>query len=266
MEANTIELEQMQAGISSIATGISEVFGTINAAKEHMNETNNNALNSQKDTEEASRTMGEIVAAINLTYGGIVELEQQYDNVAKVIGVIDGISKQTKLLALNASIEAARAGEHGKGFHVVAEEISKLADMTTDSTKEISSIINNMENEVKSSKEQITYMDKKIKIGDELVSKSIESFMDIQRDIHMLTDSFEHIASEMDSKTDDINNIEIVVVNAVNQFREATEINEAENHRVLGVLSHQVKFMNEIRDSLKYTVSYLHDIVNEFKI
>jgi methyl-accepting chemotaxis protein len=68
----------------------------------------------------------------------IMELEKESNQIDEIIHSINSIAKQTSLLSLNASIEAARAGENGKGFSVVAQEIGKLADMTTKSTKLIS--------------------------------------------------------------------------------------------------------------------------------
>lgn len=79
----------------------------------------------------------------------IHELARKFSQVNEVVQLITSIASQTNLLALNAAIEAARAGEHGKGFAVVSGEIKKLAEMTKQSTKDISSLIGSIEDETK---------------------------------------------------------------------------------------------------------------------
>ncbi|RKQ31349.1 methyl-accepting chemotaxis protein [Oceanobacillus halophilus] len=66
-------------------------------------------------------------------------------SISKLIGIIQGIAEQTKLLALNASIEAARAGDAGRGFSVVANEIGKLAEQSTNAANEVTQSITDME-------------------------------------------------------------------------------------------------------------------------
>ena len=68
-------------------------------------------------------------------------MSQVLDRIGSIIQTINGISDQTNLLALNAAIESARAGEAGRGFAVVAEEVRNLAFSTTESAKEISTLI-----------------------------------------------------------------------------------------------------------------------------
>lgn len=102
---------------------------------------------------EAIEEMAEIIKSLenenrNNTKN-INELARRFGKVNEVVQLITNIANQTNLLALNAAIESARAGEQGKGFAVVAGEIRKLAEMTKQSTKDISDLIGNIEEETK---------------------------------------------------------------------------------------------------------------------
>jgi methyl-accepting chemotaxis protein len=100
---------------------------------------------------EAIRGMQNIKNEVEATAAVVNRLGKRSQEIGQILKVIDEVTDQTSLLALNAAILAAQAGEHGKGFAVVAEEIKDLAERTAASTQEISGLISSVQEETSES-------------------------------------------------------------------------------------------------------------------
>jgi methyl-accepting chemotaxis protein len=137
-ESNLSRFQEMNESISSILNHMN-----------HINEKTINMTNSALFGEKSVREMVNLIVRFENEFKSVTHTVQGVKNhsmsIAKVISLIEQIAEKTKLLALNATIEAARAGEAGKGFSVVANEVRKLAEQSTEATAEISKTINNME-------------------------------------------------------------------------------------------------------------------------
>ncbi len=98
--------------------------------------------------EQSKEFAGKSVSEADVANRVIVELAESHKEVDDILGFINDVSAQTKLLALNASIEAARAGEAGRGFAVVADEVKKLSTKTEDATSQIAQKINGIQQQL----------------------------------------------------------------------------------------------------------------------
>ena len=171
IDATGSSVVEMTSAIREIAQGADELDGSTQSTSEALGllsaavgQVQSNAQETQalseKTREEAERGVGGVeetvqgMKEIQTAFGGlesiISDLSHKSGSIGEVIKVIEGVVDQTNLLALNASIISAQAGEHGRAFAVVADEVRGLAKRTAGSTREISQLIESVQEGVTS--------------------------------------------------------------------------------------------------------------------
>ncbi len=146
---------QVNENIHSTLSGIKAMTQLIKEARDTSGQLESLGSSSERvlktsleEILEIVNTIHEIQESFNITTEYMDKLSNSSGEIVKILDTVNHISKQTHLLALNASIESARAGEAGKGFAVVADEIRKLALESESSVKDINGLINAIQAEI----------------------------------------------------------------------------------------------------------------------
>ena len=202
----TASTQQSEAA-SDMAATVEEMTVSINHVADRSLEANRISSESGRLASSGEEVIGhtvedmnEIASTVNEAAALIQQLEANSQQISNVVAVIRDVADQTNLLALNAAIEAARAGEQGRGFAVVADEVRKLAERTSTSTKEISSTIDTMRASASNAVDSMQGVVSRVALGVERAQEANTSIKQIREGsrnaVHMVEEITEAIREQ----------------------------------------------------------------------
>lgn len=138
----------MAAAVEELTTSIEQVAQRAQQAQASADQTRDQSRQGSSVVRNTANEMRAIASKVRDSAEMTRKLGERSQAIDSIVGTIRDIADQTNLLALNAAIEAARAGEQGRGFAVVADEVRKLAERTSQSTQQIGGLIATIRSEI----------------------------------------------------------------------------------------------------------------------
>lgn len=254
MQGAELQMEQLNQAVNSMnemASTVADITQSAQLAADSANNADQQTLTGKNVVENTRDAISSLVSNIELVSNSIKNLESETESVGSILDVIRAIADQTNLLALNAAIEAARAGEQGRGFAVVADEVRSLASRTQQSTEEIQAMIHKLQNEAKTSVEQMNANLESARITTEKADKTNLALDSISESVGTIRDMNMQIAGASEEQN--------VVTQQITDS--VTQVNEMAVQTVVGA----EKAADTAR-GLVTIANNLQQLVNRFKV
>lgn len=242
-----------------------EIKNKSNLAKDHSNDMEQNIKHSILIVHQLIEGLQNIALTNKDSLEVVERLEKKADEIDTITNVVGGIADQTKLLALNASIEAARAGEHGAGFSVVANEVRKLSEESSEAVNNINRLIEEMQQEVKKASFHINQQV-------EIANKEAERGSTTKDSLSGLISSVDYVVKAINEINDYVGKQAKLVQGTMDEAKNVAVIAEetlAGTEEVASEVEEQTAFLQEILSKTQYlkeVALQLNNTIDKFKI
>ena len=239
---------------SDMAAAIEELTVSISMVANQAQEASQHTLKSRETADKGVEVILATVQGIQTISDSVKQTSERIDalrndseKISSVANIIKEIAEQTNLLALNAAIEAARAGEQGRGFAVVADEVRKLAERTSNSTQEISTLLGQMQSSASYAVNSMGGAVREVEVGVENAQRAGRSIQEIKEGSGTVVGSVEEISEAVREQSAATTSIS----QRIEQIAQMTERNTTAVESTAEAVNRMSAMSQEIVEALK---------------
>ena len=197
-EENGAAVSEVAAAANEFASTVEQMANQSQDMTRSASEISDMVLNGETSITDALQNTSELRYGLQELGSVIKGLGERSNEIGQIVEVITAIADQTNLLALNAAIEAARAGEHGRGFAVVADEVRKLAEQSSQAAEEITALIVAIQGETELAVQSMHRDSQRMELTASVVEHAGESFEAIIQQVDTITAQITQIDTEIE--------------------------------------------------------------------
>jgi methyl-accepting chemotaxis protein len=280
------QVEGVTATVREIAVGMQDASGNVQRMADDMIQVDQLLRSVQESNGELVRSSGQFAAEVEAgkrelaqaggqmqriseeserLRQGMYELDSTLDQIAGILKLIEDISGQTQLLALNANIEAARAGEHGRGFAIVASEISKLAVQTKQATEDIEGKIETLSGNGRELHATVGRMEAAVLDGAAAMGSAVAKYGEMQSYLGSVLERMDDVSRQFASAAGHVD----AAVDAVTLTSAMVEQTAAGCEEVLASSEMQLQSVLDVKTAIERTTRgalTLRSVISQFKL
>ena len=214
------EITNTSSAVEQLTVSMKQVSNNAEASAEAARRALDAAEQGNRAVRDTLEGMQRIRSSVQATAKKIKSLGDRSLEISEIINVINDITEQTNLLALNAAIEAARAGEAGRGFAVVADEVRKLAEHSRTATKDIAALIKAIQAETNEAVVVMEEGTKEVEVGARLADqagKALEAISSVVRQSAELVQEISLASKQQVRGTEGVANAMQIISNITRQ-------------------------------------------------
>jgi methyl-accepting chemotaxis protein len=245
-EAQVQQISQTTEAVEALASFIQEVARNAQLSVEAAQEALRNAASGQQSVRQTIEGMMLIRENVQETSKKIKRLGERSNEIGEIVRIIEDIADQTNLLALNAAIQSAMAGENGRGFAVVADEIRLLAERSTESTKQIATLVKSIQGDTYEAVVAMEDSTQEVVKGSQLADEAGRALNSIYSAVERQAKMSESIARAANEQT----SVSEAVAVAMSRISEITRQTDAGTQEAAVSVSYLAELSEQLRASV----------------